>query len=137
MVEVTDRLLKKLSTVQRAKIVEHVPGPVPIIRTEPHKIKDYLIVEALRRLDLVAMIPKRSNFPTHSELTAAGREAAAKILADCADMLVAAGALDESIFAERPLAVLRRLKRDGGLLPHEAGEVAEAEELDEVGKLAL
>lgn len=137
MVEITNKFVRRLSVAQRSKLVEHVPGPVPIIRSEAHKIKDYLVVDALRRLGLVQIIPPQSARPTHSKLTNAGREAAAKILAECADMLVAAGALDESIFAERPLAVLRRLKRDGGLLPHEAGEVAEAEELDEVGKLAL
>lgn len=127
MVEVTDRLVRKLSSVQRRKIIEHVPGRLPIIRDAwRHKIKDYLVVDALRRLGLVAAIPQSSAFPTHTELTTAGREVAAKILAECAEMLVDAGALDVSVFAERPLAILRRLRREGKTL----GESPESPGID-------
>lgn len=124
MVEVTNRFVSRLSVVQRRKIVEHVNGPVPIVRSEAHKIKDYLVVDALRRFGLLQIIPPRSARPTHSELTLAGREAAAKILAECADMLVAAGALDESVFVERPLAVLARLRAEQAAADPDAPETA-------------
>ena len=124
MVEVTNRLVSRLSVVQRRKIVEHVHGPVPVIRSKSQKVKDFLVVDALRRLGLVQAIPPGSSRPTHSELTLAGREAAAKILAECADMLVAAGALDESVFAERPLAVLARLRAEKAAAGPEAPETA-------------
>ncbi len=137
MVEVTDQLVRKLSSVQRRKIIEHVPGRLPIIRDAwRHKIKDHLVVDALRRLGLVATIPRNSGFPTHTELTAAGREVAAKILAECAELLVDAGALEVEGF-ERPLDVLIRLKSGGWFFPDKPGEVAEAEELDEPRKLTL
>lgn len=133
MVEITPKLMKNLSTVQRSKLVEHVPGPVPVIRSDRNKINDYLIVDALRRLGLVSMIPRQSSIPTHSQLTPSGREAAAKILAEWADALVAMGALEA-----RPIEIVQYLKRNSRLLlPHEASEIAEAEELNEADKLAL
>lgn len=141
MVEITNQLMRKLTTVQRRKLVEHIDGPVAIERklkgASHEHIRDYLPVDALRRLGLLNVIPHLATRPTHSELTVAGREAVARILAECAEMLVAAGALDVFFGAERPIDVLARLKLTGAFLPHEAREVAEAEELDESGKLAL
>ena len=136
MVEVTDKLVRKLTVQQRALIVDHVPGPLPIVLRNVRTEKNHVTAGALYRLGLLKYVPVHRSHPSHTELTAAGREAAAKILAECAEMLVASGALD-LLGNERPIDVLRRLKLDGLFLPHEAREVPEAEELDEPRKLAL
>lgn len=130
-------LLSNLSIAQREKLVEHVPGPIEFIAARRRGDQTNSTILCLVSYGLLKTGPQHSIRWTHTELTLAGREIAAKILAGYAEALVAAGALDASVFAERPLVALRRLKREGRFLPHEPGEVPEAEELDEAGKLAL
>lgn len=137
MSQVSDRLVNSLSAPLREFLLRHVHGPVPIEYRNTRTDKAHAARAALIRRELLLPLPPNTIRPVETELTIKGRDAVAKILAQAADALVAAGALDESVFAERPLAVLRRLKHGRALLPNEASEVPEAEELDEAGKLAL
>lgn len=137
MSQVSDRLVNGLSAPLRELLLRHVHGPVPIEYRNTRTDKTHAARAALIRRELLFPLPMNTTRPVETELTAKGRDAVAKILAQAADALVAAGALDASVFAERPLAVLRRLKFSGALLPNEASEVSEAEELDEPRQLAL
>ena len=137
MSQVSDRIIDSLSAPLRQLLLRHIHGPVPIEYRNTRTVKTHAAAAALIRRKLLIQLPVNTIRPIETELTVAGREAVARILAQAADALVAAGALDQSVFAERPLLVLRRLKHGRALLPNEAREVAEAEELDEPGKLAL
>lgn len=137
MSQVSDHLVNGLSTPLRAFLLRHVHGPVPIEYGNARTDKTYAARAALIRRQLLLPLPKNTIRPVETELTVKGRDAVAKILAQAADALVAAGALEESVLAERPLIVLRRLKHSGAFLPNEASEVPEPEELDEARKLVL
>lgn len=118
-------ILCRLTVAQREKLVEHAAGPIPFVTGRPRGDNTNATILALVRYGLLNTLPQNARW-TQTELSLTGREIAVKILAGYADALVAAGALEASAIAERPLAILRRLRRDGKTL----GESPESPGID-------
>lgn len=122
---VTDALVRKLSNAQREHLLQHVDGPVPIIRRDARVDKSYLTGPALHQLGLVIGTPYRSMRPSHTILTESGRDAVAKILANYADALVTAGALDRENLRPLDLVALVKTGPKAAQVPDKLGESAE------------
>lgn len=101
MTFVTAVFVHRLSGRQRESLVKHVEGPQPIGEHAQLGVVDSLVTMGLLRK--VA----RGSDPRRSVLTYAGREAAAIVLGELADALVAAGCRDDGL---RPLDLAQKVK---------------------------
>ncbi len=98
--------IRKLRHAQRASLIRHIDQAVEVdIGDAPHTRL------SLISLGLIQGYPIGAVRPRHTVLTEAGRYAAALILGDYADALVAAGFLDFPL-DEQPYAVLQRMKAE-------------------------
>lgn len=89
-----------LSHFQRAVLVEHVNGSVPV-KVKPAGLKDrhHVTVCTLVRKGLLRFEGLRAGWPgrTSTHLTDAGRDALCAVLAEYAEALVAAGLTREAL----------------------------------------
>jgi len=107
---VTLTFVRSLSIPQREILIKHAPGPVEyvIYRSDQDYKKEIGRLTATRKMIDMQMIrgdhPRR---PRYTSLTRHGREAVAMILAEYAEALISAGALEPEL---RPLEMLEKLK---------------------------
>lgn len=103
---ISDNAIRKLRNAQRAALLRHIDCAVEVdLKNGPHTR------HSLIELGLLRGHPAGTVRPRHTVLTEAGRYAAALLLGDCADALVAAGFLEFPL-GERPIAILQRLKAE-------------------------
>lgn len=107
--KMTDIAIRRMTAAQRDFLLRHVPD-----RKVPVNLQDAPQTRiSLTGLGLIQGYPLNlpGSRPRHTVLTERGRYAAALLLGDYADALVAAGFLDLPL-DERPLAVLQRMKAE-------------------------
>lgn len=101
---ITKAFVRRLSVVQREVLIEHVAGAKAVVVSKQGD-EGYSTVLKLISLQLVR--GDHHHRPRFTMLTEAGREAAAMVLAEYADALVAAGCLEPAL---RPLDLARMLR---------------------------
>lgn len=105
--KLTDIAIRKLSAAQREYLIRHVADRVPVNTGGPTAGPRI----ALSGYGLIRGWPYEVHRPRFTELTDHGRYAAALLLGDYTDALVAAGYLEFPL-DERPFEVLQRLKAE-------------------------
>lgn len=120
---VTKTLLKAISPTMREYLFQHIDGPVPIEKGD-RTDKRYAVRNAARSRRFLKGIPSDA-FPKSTALTELGRDVVAHLLAEYAEVLVAAGFLYGEA-GPRPLEVLRALKA------RRPGAMQEEEEVVEI-----
>lgn len=111
-------VVRKLSANQRQMLLEHIDGSVGMVIEHLHLTRHALMNMGLLRTT-------QQSRPHYTSLTEKGRMAVAMILADCADMLVQAGLLEQ----ESPLSVLQillEMKQAGKFVPATKAQVGAA-----------
>lgn len=103
--------IRKLTLLQREVLVSHVGGDQPVIRGPAWQTPKLIDLKCLRAI----------NGGRITTLTERGRHAAAVILGEYADALVAAGCLEPDV---RPIDMLARLKADKRPEPDTPAELA-------------
>ena len=102
-------VVRKLSSNQRQMLIEHIDGSVGIVIEHLHLTRYALVNLGLLRTT-------QESRPHSTSLTEKGRMAVTMILADCADMLVQAGILEQG----DPLCALKiltEMKQAGKFVP--------------------
>lgn len=102
-------VVRKLSANQRQMLIEHIDGSVGIVIEHLHLTRYALVNLGLLRTT-------QESRPHSTSLTEKGRMTVAMILADCADMLVQAGILEQG----DPLCALKvllEMKQAGRFVP--------------------
>ena len=102
-------VVRKLSANQRQMLIEHIDGSVGIVIEHLHLTRYALVNLGLLRTT-------QESRPHSTSLTEKGKMAVAMILADCADMLVQAGILEQG----DPLCALKvllEMKQAGKFVP--------------------
>jgi hypothetical protein len=118
--EINDAYVRRISIAQRAVLVEHIDGAVPLDRRDRFHTQTVTTLMTMKLLrdeksggvDYVCAIRPRATM-----LTIRGREALAKILAEYAEALVKAGCLGGDSPALRPIDMIPLLKQQARAKP--------------------
>lgn len=100
---ITEAFVRRLSARQRESLVKHVEGPQPLITDNSNLAS---VVASLTATGLLRVVA-RGSAPDRSVITYPGREAAAIVLGQLADAMVAAGCLDNGL---RPIDLAQRVR---------------------------
>lgn len=110
MTFITSSYVRTLSIPQREILIKHVPGPVEFkvcVSSQDLKKEVGQLMAVRKLIDLQLIRGDQSFRPRYTSLTRYGREAVAIILAEYAEALILAGALEPE---RRPIEILEQIK---------------------------